>query len=410
MEKPMIRKTFPTDAPPGSEKPFFLADPFRLTESELFLTEKEMRVIRLMNGERTPEDLARALRDDHGIETDSSEIVDLVRRLDDHLLLKNDRFHKAYEEAEEAFRKKPTRPMRHAVEGYPEDPAAFRQALQGWFDPPAGPGLPDFSKPGPRTTGLFAPHIDIPLAGPAYAHAYGPAVEDPANEIFVLLGTAHYRDVNLFILTDKDFETPFGTVRTDRAFCADLEKAFGADLRQDELIQEAEHSVEFQAVMLAALLQGRRPFTIVPLLVSSFAGRVEEGARPDTVPLVSDFLAAMDETLAPLRRNACIAAGVDLAHVGRKFGDAFDPTRETLRDLETADRRSLSLSCAGDAGGFWDDVMADGNARKVCGVAPMYVATRLLEGSRGEIKAYGCDYRPAQKYVVTFAGAVFRPA
>ncbi len=410
MERPRIRKTFPTNSPPGSAKPFYLQDPFRLTDTPLELSERELELARMMTGEYTGSELREAYRKRFQEEILPEDIEAFTRRLDDHLILENEKFRRAYESAQEAFREEAVRPMGHMGEGYPEDPAEFRKALEAWLALPAGPGPATFPREAPRTPAVFAPHIDIPLAGHAYAHAYKPACEDPANELFVCLCTAHYRDVNPFILTGKDFETPFGTVETDRAFVADLHKAFGADLFEDELIQKVEHSVEFQAVFLDAMLRGRRPFRIVPVLVSSFAGMVEPHARPADNPLISDFLAALDETLAPRREKTCVVAGVDLAHVGRKFGDGFDPDAGTLKDLETADRKSLARACALDADGFWDDVMADGNARKICGLAPVYVALKVLKDARGEVKAYGSDFRPDENYVVTFAGVVFHPS
>jgi hypothetical protein len=102
-----------------------------------------------------------------------------------------------------------------------------------------------------------------------------------------------------------------------------------------------------------------------------------------------------------------VVAGVDLAHVGRKFGDGFEPDEAVLADLEAADRKSLALACARDADGFWRDVTADGNARKVCGLSAIYVATKMIRGARGEVVAYGHDFQPGEGFVVTYAGVVF---
>ncbi|MHC5038378.1 MAG: AmmeMemoRadiSam system protein B [Planctomycetota bacterium] len=408
MEKPKIRKVFPANTEKGSPNPFYLIDPFSLTQERFEVTEKELQLMRLMDGERTVEAIAQAYRDSHGESVESREICGFVEQLGDHLFLHDDRFRSAYGKAERAFQGESVRAMAHHGECYPEDPDAFAKVLETYLAPPGGPGGPDFTKTGPAVRGVFAPHIDISIAGTAYAHAFKPAVEDPSVDLFVILGTAHYRDVNPFLLTEKRFATPFGTVEVDRAFTADLKKAFGADLFQDELIHKVEHSVEFQVVFLDALLRGKRPFHIVPLLVSSFAGLVPEGSRPADTPLIADFLSALHETLTSRGRRACVVAGVDLAHVGLKFGDGFKPDDRTMADLESADRRSLAYACRLDGEGFWDDVMADGNARKVCGVAPMYVACKVMEGAEGEIVAYGSDYHPEEGFAVTYAGVVFK--
>ena len=54
--------------------------------------------------------------------------------------------------------------------------------------------------------------------------------------------------------------------------------------------------------------------------------------------------------------------------------------------------------------------MLDGNARRICGLSPIYLASRLLGGSRGEVAAYGRDFRPDEGFAVTYAAVVFRPA
>jgi len=410
MDRPKIRKLFPENAPPGGPKPYLLVDPFGIAPAGFGVTEKELGFLRLMNGVRTMGEISSAARDLRGEAVSVREVADLARRLEEGLLLQNEESREAYRRSEEAFRSESERPMRHHGECYPAEPAAFEDALRDWLQPPAGPGAPDFSRPGRRVTGLFAPHIDPLVAGPAYARAYKPAVEDDANDLFVILGTAHYRDVNPFILTEKPFRTPWGLVETDREFAAELRAACRADLSRDELIHKVEHSVEFQVVLLDAFLRGRRPFKIVPLLVSSFAGAIEDGANPGDDPLVADFLEALAGTLESRRGRACIVAGVDLAHLGLKFGDDEKPDARNLEDLEAADRRSLACACVPDADAFWEDVMADENARRICGVAPMYLAAKLLEGSRGEVVAYGRDHRPDEGYAVSYAGVVFRPA
>ncbi|MHC4777582.1 MAG: AmmeMemoRadiSam system protein B [Planctomycetota bacterium] len=404
MSKPKLRKVFPTNTEEESERDYFLEDPFGLAPSRVELTAREFGWVQLMNGERDCSEIARLWGEENGESVEVSEVEGIAALLSRNLLLDGDGFQSAYEGAEAEFREAPVRTMRHHGEGYPRDPGVFEAELQGWF----GGTLPDFSKVGERVPAIFAPHIDIPLAGPSYAGAFGPAAADRANEMYVVLGTAHYRDVNPFIVTEKAFETPWGLVAADREFIADLREAYGGDLSRDELIHKVEHSVEFQAVFLQGLLHGQREFTIIPILVSSFASHVKDGELPTANPVIADFLEALTETVASRAGKVCVVAGVDLAHVGLKFGDDFPPDARTLEDLKAADHKSLRFACDLDGDGFWTDVMADGNARKVCGVSPMYVASKVLRETRGEVVSYGTDYRPDEGYVVTFGGVVFR--
>ncbi|MDP6278354.1 MAG: MEMO1 family protein, partial [Nitrospinota bacterium] len=103
------------------------------------------------------------------------------------------------------------------------------------------------------------------------------------------------------------------------------------------------------------------------------------------------FIAALRETAAEFKargRRVCYLASVDLAHVGPQFGDERLVDEAQLRALGEADRASLEAVCRGDAEAFYWSVAADGDARKVCGLAPIYTMLRVLEGCSGEVLHY----------------------
>jgi hypothetical protein len=60
---------------------------------------------------------------------------------------------------------------------------------------------------------------------------------------------------------------------------------------------------------------------------------------------------------------------------------------------------------AGDAGGFFDSVAADGDRRRICGLSPIYTLLRALGGATGTVRQYG--QWPDPQGVVTFASVVF---
>ena len=60
---------------------------------------------------------------------------------------------------------------------------------------------------------------------------------------------------------------------------------------------------------------------MVPILVSSFHEMVRAAATPANDERVRSFIEALRAELAADGRRACIIAGVDFAHVGKKFGD-----------------------------------------------------------------------------------------
>jgi len=190
----------------------------------------------------------------------------------------------------------------------------------------------------------------------------------------------------------------------DRDFFEALQRRYGHDLLASETAHRAEHSVEFQAVMLRRLLS-ERPFSILPVLASFLHEAIWGEGKPESDPRVPRFLDALGETLQATERRVCVIAGVDLAHVGPRFGDAEPNTPDFLERVAGEDRRMLEAVMAGQAGAFFDSVAADGDRRRICGLSPIYAFLRALPGARGELLRYSQWPDPAG--AVTFCAAAF---
>ncbi len=251
---------------------------------------------------------------------------------------------------------------------------------------------------------MLAPHIDFHRGGAVYAWAYKEILERCDADLFVVLGTCHAGMAEPFAATLKSFETPLGAVAADRDFLDALGRRYGGDLLASEGAHRVEHSIEFQAVMLRWAL-GDRPFTMVPLLASFLHEAVWTGKGAEADARVPRFLAALAETLAASPRRVCVVGGVDLAHVGPRFGDAEPNTPAFLAEIERADRAMLETVTAGDAPAFFASVAADGDARRICGLSPIYTFLRVLPGAHGRLIRY--RQWPDPEGTVSFCAATF---
>ena len=208
-----------------------------------------------------------------------------------------------------------------------------------------------------------------------------------------------------FALTRKPYDTPLGATPID----VDFVEAVAARARQDcfaaELAHRNEHAIEFQAVFLRYLFAGRRDVAIVPVLTSFVHEALVRGRRPENDRRVARFLDALGETVAASRRRVAFVAGADLAHVGPRFGDAEPVSRAETTRLAEADRRTLEAVTAGDAQAFFDDAVRDGDARRICGLSPIWTLLRATGGAPGVLRHYG--QTPDPQCVVTFASVVF---
>jgi len=250
------------------------------------------------------------------------------------------------------------------------------------------PALP-LSADNPGLTALIAPHIDFHRGGSTYGWAYREVLDRSAADLYVILGTCHAGMSDPFAVTLKPYDTPLGPVPVDRDFYDALDRRAGQDLLASEPAHRAEHSIEFQAVMLQHLLGRRRPFKILPVLASYLHEAVWMGTDPEADPRVPRFLEALRDTIAASSRRVCLIAGVDLAHVGPRFGDPEPNTSRSLADVERADRRMLESVVVTDPHGFFASVASDRDARRICGLSPIYSLLRLLPGgSSGRLLRY----------------------
>jgi AmmeMemoRadiSam system protein B len=181
------------------------------------------------------------------------KIEEIIEQLDTQLLLDSDRFRKSIEKEKRNFRLAPIRDAALAGKSYDPDPITLRGQIERYFSAPDGPGQPRVENPSGELKGIIAPHIDFQRGGPCYAFAHKEVREGSNADLFVILGTAHCEMKNYFGLTLKDFRTPLGTVKTNKAFIETLSRTCRWNPFEDEYVHRREHSIESQLIFLQAL-------------------------------------------------------------------------------------------------------------------------------------------------------------
>ena len=371
-------------------------------------------VLCLLDGQHSLIDIQAAYSQRFGDLLFSEELKKLIDLLDKNFYLYSERFLEHQRRIVEDFLSSPTRPPAHAGTVYREEPEALRSQLEGYFQPPNGPGEPNLENAHSAPRAIVAPHIDFHRGGPCYAWAYRELAESAGADLYILLGTSHCGGANPFVATLKDFLTPLGLVETDKEFVRELGKNYSGDLFADEHLHRTEHSLELQVLFLKYIAQrkagpGRepRPFKIVPILVSSFHAQVQSRALPEKDPRIADFIKALRMLVERETRRVCFVAGVDLSHVGMQFGDQDPPTPNFLRWVEEEDRRLIERLACLDAPGLFREIAKDQDRRRICGFSPLYSLIHLLDGSRGRCLKYGQAFTPDTGSAVTFTSMVF---
>lgn len=406
-DRPKLRNIDAFPAEVSGQQVVCLRDPLNLSGKTLFVPIPAFFLISLLDGRHSIQDIQAEFMRRFGELLYRERIEALVARLDEHFLLESARFREMDRRIREDFEKSSVRPMALAGESYEADPRRLEEEIRGFFRTPGGPGDPAENGPRAGLAGVVAPHIDFRRGGTCYAFAHKAVLEAPEADRFLILGTAHGPTRMPFALTRKDFETPWGTVETDREFLSEFERECPLNFYEDEFAHKTEHSIELQLVFLRALRPAGRPFRVVPVLCGSFHEAVARDSSPLDLPGVREFLEAARKVRSRQGRGLCVIASADLAHVGTRFGDPEPPTPAALQILKDADQRMLEPVRRRDPEGFFSFLRREQDRRKICGSSAIYTLLSLIESEDGELLKYDQSVEPNGQSVVTFASVAF---
>jgi AmmeMemoRadiSam system protein B len=405
MENPKIRavEAFPVDQ--DGQTYICLRDPIGIAPTPILIGPGAYFLVTLFDGTNSKLDLKAAFTRRFGDLLPSEHLDGLIGALDQGYFLDSPAYAARIAEVREEYLRNPQRPAALAGLCYENEAVKLRREIEAFFSAPGGPGqIPQPNSNGAALSGLIAPHIDPRRGGPVYAHAYGELLTRERPDLVIILGTSHYGSgPQLFTATRKDYMTPLGAVTTDREFVDRLAARYSdGDLFAEELLHRNEHSIEFQALFLAWAL-GTAGYKVVPILVGSFHEMVTSGETPALDARVGGFIEALRAELAAENRRVLIVAGVDFAHVGKKFGDSFSADQKIAEWVKAEDLALIENIKRGDPAGFFSDIAKDQDQRKICGLSPMYTQLELLRDHRARLLTHDIAMEPQTESAVSFA-------
>ena len=405
--QPRLRAVEIFPVPVDGRELFCLKDPQGFAERPLFLNRTLVFIVSRMDGSNTLRDIQADIFRATGEIIPMEDLEGLKRQLDENRYLDSPAFRQFYEAQVREFLDAPTRAARHSGSVYEAASPALISQLESYYSHPDGPGKPIPAEAPTPLRGLISPHIDYHRGGPTYAHAYRALAEHLGADRFIVFGTCHNPMERRFAFTSKDYETPLGTVQTDRQFVARLASRVSTDYFADEFAHRAEHSIELQTVWLKHVLGEPSDFKIIPILVGSFHDLCSGRRSPAEDLQIGEVADALTETMEQIPGRYCIVAGADLAHVGRRFGDPSGPTESFLKSVAEEDRFLLERAAACDAEGVFKSVAADNDRRRVCGYPPIYMTLKCLDGARGSLLQYRQWADLDAAAAVTYAAVAF---
>jgi AmmeMemoRadiSam system protein B len=405
MSQPLaaLRRGLDAMPSPMEDRPgLLLRDPFRYAEGIVIVPAPLVPFLRFFDGAHDEGDLAASVYRATG-ELGASAVA---RQLADSLgrggFLEDDELRRRREARHSAFAQAPRREPTNAGSAYPADAAALSPFLRKGLEGRDG----DEGEPPASVFAVAAPHVSFEGGFRSYASAYRALPADAGQRTFVVLATSHYGAPEHFGLTRKPYATPLGETSTDLGIVDRLTAAAGEAAVVEDYCHAVEHSAEFQVVVLQHLYGPA--VRVVPVLCGPFARATLGPERPEDDPGVARVLGALADLHAREGRRLAWILGVDMAHVGRRYGGGFsaEAGRGPLVEVEARDRRRIAALATGDADGFWAQVRENGDDLNWCGSAPLYAFLRATGVRTGALLRYEqWNIDPAS--VVTFAALAF---
>jgi MEMO1 family protein len=405
---PKLRNVDPLPVMIQGRQVIWLKDPLQLADSKLYMERQALSLLALLDGKHSLRDIQEQLTRQTGQIIFLDQLGTVLQKLDEALLLDGSRFRQVFQEKVYDYRKQSFRPQSHAGLSYSSDPEKLKNELNEYFVRNGGPGLPDFFSGPERPKGLVAPHIDVRAGASCFAQAYHALATGKPSDIYLILGTGHAGVERLFTATSLDFETPLGTVHTDRDFVDALSNELGRDAAAEEILHANEHVIEFQLIFLQYLLSDRHSFSIVPILCS-FPHHIfdqDQTQQPDRIAF-DQFCHALREVCRRTTKSVCFIASADLAHIGPRYGDNFVPHQGTISDVLQKDMESLGYLQSIDVQGFIRSVVRDHDSRRICGFPPITTMFHCMDAKQGQLLSLDFAQVDDRNSFVSFTSMIF---
>lgn len=375
----------------------YFHDSLGYTEQNFALDKTIEPLLSLITGHQNIKQIASTI----GGNINEDQILNFIRLLDENLLLNSTHFKRTSDLIETKFEDSDVREPALAGTSYPVDSGEFDEFLIELFENTPVENNKTAQK------ALYAPHIDIQVGKNQYFEAFS-AIKHLKPKRVVILATAHYTGYyeklytnQPFIGSQKDFEIPRRTFRTDKNFIGQIANSNqNTGFTLNDRAHRVEHSIEIHLLYLSAIWQHN--FEIVPVLVSGFDELFyhQEGELANHVSNFTDLLKELDSD------DTFYLISGDLSHVGKKFGDDT-PAIDLREKVEHFDQQFLNEAIKGKPEELLKLIKSDFDSTRICGFPPLYTFHKLFPGLEGNLINYHWWDESERESAVSFGAISF---
>jgi AmmeMemoRadiSam system protein B len=384
------------------ERVILVKDSLGLIPDPVLLRGEALEIVGLIDGKRDIREIQLELiRRKGGIFIRMEDIAGVLAELDGVFLMQSENYRQRKAGIIREFERLESRNPFLAGRSYPENPGQLTSYIRAILET-GGETAGQIEEK--KALALVAPHIDLKVGKKIYAEAYR-SIRNRFPRRVLLLGTGHSLRESYLSLTTKNFITPWGKIETDKEWVEKLKNnSSPRAIAPYDIDHRNEHSLEFQLLFLHYLFGGG--FTLIPVLCGSFHRMLQKVSRPEEIPEMKGFISGLRNLIEEENQSLLIVAGVDLSHIGLKFGHRRTST-SLLLEAKEHDRKLLEKMCEGDVRGFWAEVQKVDNAYNVCGFSAIAILLELLEGRKGRLLGYDFWSEVPTQSAVSFAATVF---
>lgn len=378
---------------------FYFHDQRKYATPDFALKRQADTILNLIDGQQSIDDLEPYLGD--GLTKEN--LLEFVQFLDKNRLLASVHFEEHAEQIESEYEQSTIHKSVTAGESYPAD----ANELQSYLDEAFAKQNIDAVE---QAKALYAPHIDPRVALDNYVKAFAPIRSLNPRRV-VILATSHYAGLypdqykeHPFILVDKDFELPLGTVKQDHKSITRLknsEQKFG--ITAHDRAHRMEHSIELHLLFLSYLWD--HEFSVVPFLTRGLDDLyyMEDGYLGKQL---NNFSTLLNQDFGNDDDTFFLISG-DLAHFGKKFGD--QSAASTMFDeVEDFDEQFLDYSSTNKKKEMLELMKSNTDSYRICGFPPLYTFLQSMPDLTGNILSYDRWDERERESAVSFGSILYQ--
>ncbi len=362
----------------------------------VFIQGEGLMVLSLIDGRRLLKDIQLELiRQKEGSFISLESVNKVVSEFDAAFLLDNAEYRKKRDQITAGYLAEETREAVLAGTAYPASPDELSAYVESIL---SGNGGERSQSSFSDVRALIAPHIDIKTGRDVYAAAYR-EVRGLTPKKILVLGVGHHLQNEFLSLSEKDYLTPLGRVKTDKIWVKRLKEIGKEVVVPHDITHKMEHSIEFQLLFLQRLYGP--DFQLIPVLCGSFSDVLYSASRPSEILGMKSFLEGLREFLRE-DPETLVVAGVDFSHIGPKFGHR-EKALSMLLETRAFDQKLMAAVCEGEVEKFWGLYRESGGRFNVCGFSALSILLELIPDIKGRILGYDLWQEEGTESAVSFA-------